>query len=526
MTAIGRLFERTRILRGRVVRRTEWQDVAIGLVTFAAITLLPLLLGGHVHERGFSQYGLLWRELIGEAGRMPLETPKPFTTLRAALGEGPYLWAAAAIFSLTPVFLGRLSLRLYGTRIVGVGSVLLLLLGSSHFLSGPVLDAFWPLCYLGLTALGLYAFAVGRYGPALAAVAVAGLIRPDAWGYLMLVILLIALADRRELRALHFSALLCVPAWLLYDFVLTGDPLYSFSTLGAYRAVMGVPPVTFDTFWSRLVPDVSQSYVAPLLAVGALGLLIALVRSRPFAPRAKVRWRAHGFAAGIVALGALGYWALSGLGDGILLHVRFFVLPLLLLHFYALALPLECLGWRDERKRSRTSGGALRRGLAAVVVAAAIGIGWSRTNAWAETKDAHRILLLQKEARADALEYLRARWVGTDRSLLTGRSLEVFAHRLGPDAARRMHFFRVVAEDPPQLPGLAPGVAVYIGHDIAGADNWFVFLRRGEAAEVGELGVRFYPRVTLEHDGQALGLIYEFRRAPPPAASGAAGRRR
>ncbi|HSR41639.1 MAG TPA: hypothetical protein VLL48_05700, partial [Longimicrobiales bacterium] len=466
--------------------RSWWPDLAIGLAAFAAVVLLPLLLGGYVHERGHAQYALLWRELIGEAGRMPLETPKPLTTLRAALGPGPYFGLAALLFSLAPACLGRLSLRLYGTRLVGMGAVLLLLLGNGHFLSGPVLDGFWPLCFLGLMSLTLYAFAEGRYGAALGATALAGLVRPDAWGYALLLIVWIRLADREAARPAHLTALLCVPAWLLFDLLLTGDPLYSFSTLGTYQAVMGVPPTTPATFWPRLVTQLGESFVLPLLGAGLLGLAAALLRAASQrGDEGRIRRRAHGLAAALVASGVLGYWALSGLGDGVLLHVRFFVVPLLLLSLYAIALPMEVLeGWWAREDRP-DPGKGLRRGLAAAAGAAAIAVGWTTTDAWANTTDAHRVRRLQHEARADALSYLREEWVDTDRALITGRSLEVFAYRLGPEAAARMYFFRFLAEDLELLGSLREGVAVYIGYDIAGADNWFVNLRRGQVMRVG-----------------------------------------
>lgn len=521
VTPVRRWVERARARWAGGVPRSWWPDVAIGLAVFAAVVLLPLVLGGYVHERGHAQYALLWRELIGEAGRMPLETPKPLTTLRAALGPGPYFGLAALLFSLAPVCLGRLSLRLYGTRLVGVGAVLLLLLGNGHFLSGPVLDGFWPLCFLGLMSLALYAVAEGRYGAALAATAVAGLVRPDAWGYALLLIVWIRLADREAWRPAHLAALLCVPAWLLFDLLLTGDPLYSFSTLEAYRDVMGAPPVTPARYWPQLLAQVSESFVTPLLGFGLLGLAVALSRALGQGRDRELRLRAHGLAGALVVLGLLGYWALSGLGDGVLLHVRFFVLPLLLLSLYAIALPMEALA-RWEERDGREFGTWARRGIAAAAAAAAVAVGWASTDAWATTTEAHRVRLLQREARADALAYLREEWVDTDRALITGRSLEVFAYRLGPQAAARMYFFRFLAEDLELLASLREGVAVYIGYDIAGADNWFVNLRRGQVMRIGRgVDLIFEPERELSHDGRTLGLVYRFRpdtaRGGPPA---------
>ena len=505
--------------RGLDVPRDWWPDVAIGLATFAAIGLLPLALGGYVHERGFAQYALLWRELSGEAGRLPLETPKPFTTLRAALGYGPYYGLAALLFSAAPVALGRLSLRLYGTRVIGVGAVVLLLVANGYFLPGPVLDGFWPLPFVGLASLSLWAFAEGRYATALAAMGVAGLIRPDAWGYVLLLLALIVLLDREAWRPAYLAALLCVPAWLLYDFGLSGRWLYSSTTLDAYREMMGIPATTPGIFWSRLLTDVSEAYVLPLLLVGVSGLAVALWRTADASAPEVHRRRAHALSAGLVVLGVLGYWVLSGLGGGFVLHVRFFVLPLFLLHLYALVLPMEAVAWWPERQKGAPLGAAGRRAVATGCLMIAAGYGWHRAAPWPETRETHRILHLQKAARADALGYLRDRWVNTEQRLLTGRSLEVFAYRLGPEAARRMHFFRVIAEERERLPALAPGVAIYLGHDIAGADNWFIFLRRGQRALVRDLGVLFEPRRNLEHDGQVLGLIYTFGRASEEEAA-------
>lgn len=499
-----------------LVPREWWPDLAIGLVAFAAIALLPLLLGGYVHERAFVQYALLWRELVGEAGRLPLETPKPFTTLRAALGMGPFHGLAGLLFALAPVCLGRLSLRLYGTRVVGVGAVLLFLLGNSYFLPGPLLDGSWVLPYVGMMSVALWSFAECRYGLALSAVALSGLIRPDAWGYALFFLALVVLFDRDAWRPVFLAALLCVPAWILYDVALAGRPFYSSATLQAYAEVMGVPPVTFGTYWQRIVPDVLASWPWALLAAGIVGLGVALWRSSE-----TDRWRGHGAAAGCIGLALLGYWGLSAVGEGFLFHVRFFVLPLLLLGFYALALPVEAVRWWGERGERRGVRTARVREVAAAALAATLALGWSRADPWAKTVERHRIGLLQREARTDALDWLRANWVGTDESLLTGRSLEVFAYRLGPGAARRMHHFRFLAEDPERLLELPDGVAVYIGHDIGGAHNWFVNLRKGETAEVrrGDFVLRFEPVTDLRHEDEVLGLIYRYRRVPPDGSS-------
>lgn len=496
--------------------RQWWPDLAIGLAAFAAVGLLPLLLGGYVHERGFVQYALLWRELVGEAGRMPLETPKPFTTLRAALGMGPFYGVAALLFALAPVGLGRLSLRFYGTRTVGVGAIVLLLLGNGYFLQGPLLDGSWVLPYLGLMSLALWSFAEGRYGIALLGVALSGLIRPDAWGYALFFLVLVVLFDRDAWRSVYLGALLCVPAWILYDVALTGRPFYSSATLQKYAEVMGVPPVTFVTFWRRIVPDVTATWPPVLLVAGLVGLGVALWRSG-----GTDRWRGHGAAAGCVVLALLGYWGLSAVGEGFLFHVRFFVLPCLLLAFYALALPVEAARWWRGRTGAEGTGAAVVRGTAAAAAALLLALGWSRADPWGKTVRKHRILHLQHDARADALGWLRANWVGTDGSLLTGRSLEIFAYRLGPEAAGRMHHFRFLAENPEGLLELPDGVAVYIGNDLGGAHNWFVNLRKGERAEVrhGDFVLRFEPVTDLRHEGRPLGLVYRYRRVPPSGSS-------
>lgn len=489
--------------------RRYWPDLAIVLTTIAALGLLPVALGGYVHERTFAHYALFLREIVGEAGVMPLETPKPLTTLRAALGEQLFYWSGVMLFSLTPVFLGRLSRRLYGTRIVGVGAVVLLLLANKYFLPEAVLSGYWPLSYLGLMALVLYSFAVGRYGASVGAVAVAGLIRPDAWGYALFLLATIYVTDRDRWRAVYLTSLLAMPAWLLFDVLLAGDPLYSLSTTRRYQGLMGLETVSPATYLPELFSSVSGAYSAPLVVAGVLGLGLALLRARGD----EQRFRALGVLAGLVFLPLLGYWGLSAYGDGYLLHVRFFVLPLCLLLFSALLLPLEGLRLWTHWNGSRANQATWEKGVASLVLLLILAGGWLHKDGWTRTTELHRVRLMHREVRAEAIERLRLEWTTSRLSLLTGRSLEVFALRLGPDAASRMMRFRFVGAQPARLHRSPSGVAVVIGGDTGGYGARFRPLLQGNVfrVTVAGLSLRFEPRVGLKYRGQNAGIIYQYR---------------
>jgi hypothetical protein len=145
--------------------------------------------------------------------------------------------------------------------------------------------------------------------PVLALLALAGLLRPEAWAFSALYwLLLIAWHPprrrRRELAALTLLAAAAPLVWLLSDLAITGDPLWSLkntrhtaSTLGRVRGIANVPE-----YIPRRIGEILRP---PVLVGAALGGVLSLLWLR--------RRALTGAAAGVLAVVVFAAFASLGL---------------------------------------------------------------------------------------------------------------------------------------------------------------------------------------------------------------------
>jgi hypothetical protein len=183
-----------------------------------------------------------------------------------------------------------------------------------------------------LWAAALEARRPRRGWPVLALLAVAGLLRPEAWlltaAYALW--LLTGVSSRRE-AALVIAAAAAAPlAWLAADLVVTGDPLFSLHGTRELAASLDRPRSLASAL--RLAPDYITSIVPPVVAwTGVLGALAALAAlyERALLP---------------LAVTALGFAAFLALGiAGLPVLIRYLLVPTVLLSLFA---AVAVTGWR------------------------------------------------------------------------------------------------------------------------------------------------------------------------------------
>lgn len=474
------------------------RDGAVYLTATLLCLAVPWLLHGLVGRRTYANYHLMWENLLGAGYRMPIDTPQPLLVLRGGLSTEWLFWgvAAAAFAALTPL-LGRLSERLWGRYEIGLVAFALVALGNTYVLPGPFLTGYWPLVYFPMVVASVWLSAAGRYGWALALMALSGLLRPESWGFVVGLLGLIWWLDREKWRPAYLWALACVPLWIGFDVMLAGDPLYSYMTVTRYRTVMPADTVGFWGYLPTVLSDVA-SYVSPwVLGFGAASLGLSLTAS----DRAEER-RGHCVAALVALLPLLGFWGASLFTD-IFVHVRFLAVSWVVLFLYAAALPVVAWRWRKPWVRSV----ATRWG-SGVVWASVLLLLANPIATWELTRERSREAHVKRETRDNAMEMLREDWVDTELSLLTGRSIEVFSLTLGPEASRRMHQLRVVGADPTSIQRIAPGLYVGISNDMGGYASRFQFLE--EPQPHSRYGVRFLPHKVIQGPDGANGLAYRY----------------
>jgi hypothetical protein len=261
---------------------TRRRELAAG----AALTLVAVL--GWAVVRTYPNYdsyfALDWgRELV--AGHRPgydayaAPTPHPLWNLVAALAglagrSGERLIVLVAVLALVALIWGVARL---GTACFGrwAGLVAAVLVGSSF---GFLLYAAKGYVDIPFIALVTWAGALEqerpqRGWPVMLLLALAGLLRPEAW---LLALLYLAWLRRRTPLALALA--LAGPAlWVASDWVITGDPLFSLHSTQGTVAALGrnVParhvPRTLVTFLSGTVRP-------PVLALGVVGAVLAVRR--------------------------------------------------------------------------------------------------------------------------------------------------------------------------------------------------------------------------------------------------------
>jgi hypothetical protein len=342
----------------------NWLTPAAWVAAVAALLLLLFPLGFPNYD---TIYALVWgRELahgIGpDYGAALPPTPHPLADLlglvTTPLGDGA-ITVTVVIAYLTLGLTGYLVYRLgarWFDRPIGAVAALIVLTRAPYLSNG--LRAYVDLPYI---ALCLGALAVesrrpraGR--PVLALLVPAGLLRPEAWLFAGVYWLYLACAVERRERSLHTRevaalgwviswrgerstrelAWLAVLAaagpvlWVLFDWITTGSPTYSFTgtreTVETLKRHTG--PVDLVLWGPRALGEVMQ-WPGMVGAGGGLLLGFAFLRRRS----------TLGIAAAILALGAFAILALGGLA----IIARYTMLAGAVLSIFV---SLALLGWR------------------------------------------------------------------------------------------------------------------------------------------------------------------------------------
>src|SRR3954468_12630443 len=221
-------------------------------------------------------YALLWGDELFH-GRLPqlrgafAPTPHPLANLVGALvaplgrpaGSEAYRLLICISLGATAVAAFQVGRRLLGTPTGVLAAVVLV---TRPALVASALRGSIDIPALALTLFALDALLATRFAAALILLAVAGLLRPEAW---LLSFAVAAWWRRPAGVAIALSAPL---AWCLADLIVTGDPLFSFHSTRALAEELGRPRSA--PLAPLLVPRLLASAIGlPLLVAGTVGLV-------------------------------------------------------------------------------------------------------------------------------------------------------------------------------------------------------------------------------------------------------------
>ncbi|HYP54833.1 MAG TPA: hypothetical protein VEQ41_00830 [Solirubrobacterales bacterium] len=317
---------------------------AAWVVAVSAVLLL-------LFPRGFPNYdtiySLLWGREIAEGASPDRDaalppTPHPLSELFGAalspLGDG----AIDVTMVLAYVALGLIGYLVYRLgslwfdRPIGAVAALIVLTRAPYLSNG--LRAYIDLPYIALVlaALVIETRRPRAGWPVLALLALAGLLRPEAWLFSFAYLTYLAWPRLRERKldrpAITWGVLaLAAPlGWALFDWITAGSPTYSFTgtreTVETLERQTG--PVELILYGPRRLGEVLQ-WPGMVGAAGGVVLGLALLRRRS----------AIGVAAAALALGAFAILASAGLA----IIPRYTMLAAAVLAVFA---ALALLGWR------------------------------------------------------------------------------------------------------------------------------------------------------------------------------------
>ena len=329
----------------RVARRirARWdRRVTFGLLGLGALIVVAVFVVVQTYPNYDTYYTLVWGKELGnwqlpdyDVLRPP--TPHPLSTL-LAWALAPFGTASDRILVLASMF-GLLAFyvvmfvfteRLLG-RVIALIAVAWMLTRTDMQLLA--LRAMFDLpFYLMIFGAALLELRRPRCGwPVLLVLALAGLLRPEAWLLAGVYWLYLARTTPRPLLIRYALLVAAAPVlWLLADLIVTGEPLYSFTSTREVSGEFGRNRGVGDAI--RSIPNfLGGNDRIVTVGIGGLGLLVALyiLRRRALLP---------------LALGGLGLLTFLIIAAGGLSVIpRYLTIPSLLL---SLCVAVALGGWR------------------------------------------------------------------------------------------------------------------------------------------------------------------------------------
>jgi hypothetical protein len=330
--------------RYRAPVRSGTRSLLVPAAWVAAVSALLLALFPLGFPNYDTIYSLLWGRELAEGlspdrGATLPPTPHPLTELwgmvASPLGDGAIdLTMIGAYVSLGLV--GYLVYRLgslWFNRPIGAVAALIVLTRAPYLSNGLRAYIDVPYIVLVLAALAVETRRPRAGWPVLALLALAGLLRPEAWLFsfaYLAYLLLTGERDRAKVASLAALAFAGPVLWALFDWVTAGSPTYSFTgtreTVETLERQTG--PVDLILYGPRRLGEVLQW---PGMVGAAGGVLFGLATLR--------RRSTIGVVAAVLALGAFAVLA----GAGLAIIPRYTMLAAAILAVFA---ALGLLGWR------------------------------------------------------------------------------------------------------------------------------------------------------------------------------------
>ena len=191
----------------------------------------------------------------------------------------------------------------------------------------------YPL-YLTLLLIGTITFLGGHYRYTSLCLFLAGLVRPEAWVfagiYAAWSVYYYVKTGRRNISALlpFVSPLL----WMLFDYRLSGNPLYSVQKVSYYADVSDLLLTRGNVFWPIMADVTWKLFGGWLVIAGFVGLGYAAVKAERRSARAMIV---------LTFTPVLFYW-LDSLAGGFYMFARFFT-PTILGIYYGLVMGISLL---------------------------------------------------------------------------------------------------------------------------------------------------------------------------------------
>src|SRR3954452_25082281 len=265
----------------------------------AGIVILVLFFGLHTFPNYDSYYQLLWGQDLAH-GHLPdynvfrSPTPPPLSSF-VGLVLSPFGLAADRLLVLITLIawvgllwaVYRFTKHLLGTLVAAVAVVVMLTRTDLEFFALRGVVDIWFLFFV-FAAAAIEVRQPRRGMPVMLLLVLAGLLRPEAW--VLAGVYVLWLFPKKGFRGIWPYVLLAaapVVAWLAWDWIVTGKPLYSLTstreTAGEFKRNRGVLEAV------KLVPDyIGANEKIVNVVIGGLGSLGALwmLRRRAYMPLA------------------------------------------------------------------------------------------------------------------------------------------------------------------------------------------------------------------------------------------------